>query len=85
MMLPLTGRRSSICRALPRAAEALSFFRSKPNDGLARPYRDQRQCACDVGCGVLLLFLRGRSFETVQLSGGTIPPHNGHGPVRIAF
>ena len=32
-----------------------------------------------------LLFLRGRSFETVQLPGGTIPPHDGHGPVHIAF
>ena len=35
--------------------------------------------------GVLLLFLRGRSFETVQLPGGTIPPHDGNGPVHIAF
>jgi catechol 2,3-dioxygenase-like lactoylglutathione lyase family enzyme len=46
----------------------------------------QRLCAYDVGSrGVLLLFLRGRSFETVQLPGGTIPPHDGDGPVHIAF
>jgi catechol 2,3-dioxygenase-like lactoylglutathione lyase family enzyme len=34
---------------------------------------------------VLLLFLRGHSLQTVQLPGGTIPPHDGHGPVHIAF
>jgi catechol 2,3-dioxygenase-like lactoylglutathione lyase family enzyme len=54
--------------------------------GLNSIYRDQRLCAYDVGSrGVLLLFLRGRSFETVQLPGGTIPPHDGDGPVHIAF
>ena len=54
--------------------------------GLNSIYRDQRLCAYDVGHrGVLLLFLRGHSLETVQLPGGTIPPHDGHGPVHIAF
>ena len=54
--------------------------------GLNSIYRDQRLCAYDVGSrGVLLLFLRGRSFETVQFPGGTIPPHDGNGPVHIAF
>ena len=54
--------------------------------GLNSIYRDQRLCAYDVGTrGVLLLFLRGHSLETVKLPGGTIPPHDGHGPVHIAF
>jgi catechol 2,3-dioxygenase-like lactoylglutathione lyase family enzyme len=54
--------------------------------GLNSIYRDERLCAYDVGGrGVLLLFLRGRSFETVHLPGGTIPPHDGSGPVHIAF
>ena len=54
--------------------------------GLNSIYRDQRLCAYDVGGrSVLLLFLRGRSFETVHTPGGTIPPHDGHGPVHIAF
>ena len=46
-----------------------------------------RGCAPnDVGGrGVLLLFLRGHSLETVHLPGGTIPPHDGHGPAHIAF
>src|ERR1700691_1529167 len=54
--------------------------------GLNSIYRDARLCAYDVGGrGVLLLFLRGRSLETVRLPGGTIPPDDGHGPVHIAF
>jgi len=54
--------------------------------GLNSMYRDQRLCAYDVGArGVLLLFLRGHSLETVKLPGGTIPPHDGNGPVHIAF
>src|SRR5271155_908534 len=54
--------------------------------GLNSIYRDQRLRAYDVGGrGVLLLFLRGHSLATVHLPGGTIPPHDGHGPVHIAF
>jgi catechol 2,3-dioxygenase-like lactoylglutathione lyase family enzyme len=54
--------------------------------GLNSIYRDQRLCAYDVATrGVLLLFLRGHSLETVKLPGGTIPPHDGSGPVHIAF
>jgi catechol 2,3-dioxygenase-like lactoylglutathione lyase family enzyme len=54
--------------------------------GLNSVYRDARLCAYDVGGrGLLLLFLRGQSLETVKLPGGTIPPHDGHGPVHIAF
>ena len=54
--------------------------------GLNSIYRDARLCAYDIGArGVLLLFLRGHSLETVKLPGGTIPPHDGHGPVHIAF
>jgi catechol 2,3-dioxygenase-like lactoylglutathione lyase family enzyme len=54
--------------------------------GLNSIYRDQRLCAYDVGArGVLLLFLRGHSLQTVHLPGGTIPPHDGIGPVHIAF
>jgi catechol 2,3-dioxygenase-like lactoylglutathione lyase family enzyme len=54
--------------------------------GLNSIYRDARLCAYDVGSrGVLLLFLRGHSLETVHLPGGTIPPHDGNGPVHVAF
>jgi catechol 2,3-dioxygenase-like lactoylglutathione lyase family enzyme len=54
--------------------------------GLAAIYTDQRLQAYDVGGrGVLLLFRRGQSLQTVTLPGGTIPPHDGSGPVHIAF
>lgn len=54
--------------------------------GLPRIYSDQRLNAYDVGGnGVLLLFRRGQSLEPVKLPGGTIPPHDGQGPVHIAF
>jgi catechol 2,3-dioxygenase-like lactoylglutathione lyase family enzyme len=54
--------------------------------GLGCVYTDQRLRAYDVGHrGVLLLFRRGASLETVTLPGGTIPPHDGHGPVHVAF
>jgi catechol 2,3-dioxygenase-like lactoylglutathione lyase family enzyme len=54
--------------------------------GLNSIYRDPRLCAYDVGHrGVLLWFLRGHSLDKVHLPGGTIPPHDGAGPVHIAF
>jgi catechol 2,3-dioxygenase-like lactoylglutathione lyase family enzyme len=54
--------------------------------GLTRIYSDQRLNAYDVGGnGVLLLFRRGQSLQAVTMPGGTIPPHDGHGPVHIAF
>jgi catechol 2,3-dioxygenase-like lactoylglutathione lyase family enzyme len=54
--------------------------------GLPCIHADQRLHAYDVGGrGVLLLFRRGQSLATVKLPGGTIPPHDGHGPVHVAF
>jgi catechol 2,3-dioxygenase-like lactoylglutathione lyase family enzyme len=49
-------------------------------------YADQRLRAFDVaGRQVLLLFLRGASLQTMTLPGGTIPPHDGSGPIHVAF
>jgi catechol 2,3-dioxygenase-like lactoylglutathione lyase family enzyme len=49
-------------------------------------YQDSRLCAFSVGGrNVLLLFPRGGSLETVHMPGGTIPPHDGHGPLHTAF
>jgi catechol 2,3-dioxygenase-like lactoylglutathione lyase family enzyme len=54
--------------------------------GLACIHTDQRLHAYDVGGqGVLLLFRRGQSLHTIELPGGTIPPHDGSGPTHIAF
>jgi catechol 2,3-dioxygenase-like lactoylglutathione lyase family enzyme len=54
--------------------------------GLATLTSDGRFRAYDVGGkSVLLLFLRGATLETVRMPGGTIPPHDGHGPLHMAF
>src|SRR5207253_10553493 len=54
--------------------------------GLATLTQDARFHAYDVGQrSVLLLFKRGATLETVHLPSGTIPPHDGHGPLHIAF
>jgi len=38
-----------------------------------------------VGSSALLLFRRGASLETMTMPGGTIPPHDGSGPLHVAF
>jgi len=49
-------------------------------------YQDSRLSAFSVGDrNVLLLFPRGGSLETVHMPGGTIPPHDGSGPLHVAF
>jgi catechol 2,3-dioxygenase-like lactoylglutathione lyase family enzyme len=72
------------CLYVDDAERAAAFYEQV--FGLSRIYADQRLHAYDVGGrGVLLLFRRGQSLETVTLPGGTIPPHDGHGPVHLAF
>jgi catechol 2,3-dioxygenase-like lactoylglutathione lyase family enzyme len=54
--------------------------------GLAPLTSDSRFLAFDVGGrSVLLLFLRGSTLEPLHLPGGTIPPHDGSGPIHMAF
>ena len=66
---------------LPRA---IAFYRDSLD--LTTLNEDARFAAFDVGGrSVLLLFRRGATLETVHLPGGTIPPHDGHGPLHIAF
>jgi catechol 2,3-dioxygenase-like lactoylglutathione lyase family enzyme len=54
--------------------------------GLQTLTSDSRFVAFDVGGrSVLLLFRRGSAPETIKLPGGTIPPHDGNGPIHMAF
>lgn len=54
--------------------------------GLPVLHADARMRAYDVaGRGVLLLFVRGGTLEPVEVPGGTIPPHDGSGPLHLAF
>lgn len=48
--------------------------------------KSDRLCAYDVGgISVLLLFLRGGTLDGVDTGRGTIPPHDGSGPLHMAF
>lgn len=54
--------------------------------GLRPMFTDSRLTAYPVGGrSALLLFRRGSAKETAHLPGGTIPPHDGTGPVHCAF
>ncbi len=54
--------------------------------GLEPMTQDSRMWALDCGTGsVLLLFRRGGALEAVELPGGRIPPHDGAGPMHLAF
>jgi len=65
-------------------ARAVAFYKDTLN--LPVLNQDARFAAFDVnGRNVLLLFKRGATLETVHLPGGIIPPHDGHGPLHIAF
>jgi catechol 2,3-dioxygenase-like lactoylglutathione lyase family enzyme len=49
-------------------------------------HEDHRMRAYDVGGnGVLLLFPEGQSLQPIETPGGSIPPHDGSGPVHVAF
>ena len=37
------------------------------------------------GNGVLLLFPQGGFLQPVEMLGGSIPPHDGSGPMHVAF
>jgi catechol 2,3-dioxygenase-like lactoylglutathione lyase family enzyme len=54
--------------------------------GLKAMFADNRLIAYDAGRqNVLLIFRRGGSLEPVTLPGGSIPPHDGNGPLHFAF
>ena len=54
--------------------------------GLQPIFSDSRLCAYGVaGRDVLLIFKRGAATETVTMPGGTIPGHDGAGPLHVAF
>jgi catechol 2,3-dioxygenase-like lactoylglutathione lyase family enzyme len=49
-------------------------------------FADDRLCAYGIADrDVLLLFQRGTTTETVTMPGGTIPGHDGAGPLHVAF
>lgn len=54
--------------------------------GLSPMFRDERLTAYPVGGrSALLIFHRGAATHTAHLPGGTIPPHDGAGPIHCAL
>jgi catechol 2,3-dioxygenase-like lactoylglutathione lyase family enzyme len=48
--------------------------------------RDDRFCPVRINADqVLLLFRRGGSLQPAETPGGTIPAHDGHGPLHVCF
>jgi catechol 2,3-dioxygenase-like lactoylglutathione lyase family enzyme len=65
-------------------ARARSFYEGVL--GLDPIFSDNRLTAyCVAGRDVLLLFRRGAARETATMPGGTIPGHDGAGPLHMAF
>jgi catechol 2,3-dioxygenase-like lactoylglutathione lyase family enzyme len=63
---------------------AASFYASLL--GCAVLHRDDRLCALQIADEqVLLLFRRGASVRPNPLAGGTVPPHDGAGPLHVCF
>jgi catechol 2,3-dioxygenase-like lactoylglutathione lyase family enzyme len=54
--------------------------------GLAPIFSDSRLTAYGIASrSVLLIFVRGAAKETATIPGGTIPGHDGSGPLHVAF
>ena len=54
--------------------------------GFPKLFGNDSLTALDVaGANVLLLFRRGGSVEPQSTPTGVIPPHDGHGPLHVAF
>lgn len=67
--------------AMPRARD---FYEDVL--GLAPVFTDDRLTAYAVAPrSMLLLFRRGSTTETAVMPGGTIPPHDGAGPLHMAL
>ncbi|ONF96615.1 VOC family protein [Sphingomonas jeddahensis] len=65
-------------------ARSVRFFRDVL--GLVPMIESERLTAFDAGHGgVLLVFARGLSIDDVAVPGGTIPGHDGDGPLHMAF
>jgi catechol 2,3-dioxygenase-like lactoylglutathione lyase family enzyme len=81
---PKLDRVIETCLHVDDLDRAEAFYRDAL--GLAPIAGDQRFRGFDVGGkSVLLLFRRGGTHQTVQLPGGTIPPHGGQGELHVAF
>lgn len=53
--------------------------------GIEPFFADERMRAFALGSTVLLVFQKGQTLAPAPTPGGTIPPHDGSGPMHLAF
>lgn len=64
--------------------QVVAFYRDVL--GLRALDEGARLVPMDAGQGtVLLIFRRGATLTAAETPGGSIPPHDGHGPAHVAF
>jgi len=72
------------CLYVDDMARARAFYETVL--GLRSMVAEDRLTVYDAGpASALILFLRGDTTTPVKLPGGTIPPHDGHGPLHFAL
>ena len=82
--MPAVARLLETSLYVADVARSLAFYRGL--FGFPVLLEGPRLSALDAGEGtVLLLFRRGASAAGVEAPGGTIPPHDGAGPLHLAF
>jgi catechol 2,3-dioxygenase-like lactoylglutathione lyase family enzyme len=81
--MPRARRLLETCLYVDDLERAGEFY--ERNFELELIHADARMRAYAVGDTVLLLFSRGQSLKAVETPGGTIPPHDGSGPLHVAF
>jgi catechol 2,3-dioxygenase-like lactoylglutathione lyase family enzyme len=75
---------SETCLYVDDMERAVRFYAELLSCPVVR--RDEKLSALRVAeQQVLLLFRRGGSLQAVEMEGGTIPAHDGHGPLHVCF
>ena len=82
--MPKVGRVLETSLYVDRLDRSIDFYERL--FGFEKLVADDRFCAFNVsGRQVLLLFVKGGTTEPIAIPGWIIPPHDGSGPVHIAF
>lgn len=83
-MAPAIAGVLETCLYVDDMARARAFYQDVL--GLDPMVSEDRLTVYDAGPAMaLILFQRGGTLDTVRLPGGTIPPHDGRGPLHFAL
>jgi len=83
MTPPLSGLLET-CLYVDDMARSKAFYAAVL--GIEPLFEEERICVFRLPDGtVLILFARGSTLEPVVTPDGTIPPHDGHGPIHFAL